>query len=242
MTLRLRFLFSLIAVIAIMAVPAIYGVTRVGEVRDIALDLREQAAGSALAVGDLRTAIAEFDRYQRYYLVAPEEDRPEALQLMWGNLNAAASELDSLRAFGYADAVESAAIPVESLRDVTGVLETFVEGGNFEQATDYREYAAAPLIDAATDSVPQLAYAIDRYTAARFDAAERSADAATTAALTAMLIAIALAGALAVAAAGVFSAPIERLASAMARVADGDFEAPRALPYERHDEIGNLSR
>ena len=239
MTLRLRFLFSLIAVIAIMAVPAIYGVTRVAEVRDITLDLRERAATAALAVGRLGTAVAEFDRYQRLYIVTSE---PEHSTLMWGRLDDAARELDIVRSAGYGEAVENAAIPIDALRDVTARLETFVNAGLLRTATDYREIAADPLLKEAIAALPQLADAIDRHTAASVTAAQRSAGAATTAALTAMLIALVLAGALAVAAAGVFSAPIQRLASAMARVADGVFDAPRTLPYDRMDEIGDLSR
>ena len=239
MTLRLRFLFSLIAIMVIMAVPAIYGVSRVAEVRDIALDLQEQAATSALAVGDLRTALGELDRYQSLYVAFREND--DATR-MWGHLNDAVVQLETLRDAGYAAAVDSAAIPIGSLRDDTALLESLVSAGQLDSATHYRETTAAPRLKHATSAVPQLAHAIDRYTTAGVVAAQRSAHAATTAALTAMLIALALAGALAVAAAGVFSAPIERLAAAMARVADGDFDAPRTLPYERLDEIGNLSR
>lgn len=239
MTLRLRFLLSLIAIIAIMAVPAIYGVTRVAEVRDIALDLREQAATSAHAVGRLGTAVAELDRYQRAYVAISE---PEYSTIMWGHLNAASQELDNLRRGGYEEVVDSAAIPIEELRDVTARLEELVSAGQMAEATVYREFAAAPLLKEAEAAVPLLAAAIDRHTATRVAMAERSANAATTAALTAMLIAIVLAGGLAVAAAGVFSAPIQRLAAAMSRVADGVFDAPRTLPYDRHDEIGDLSR
>lgn len=222
-----------------MAVPAIYGVTRVAEVRDIALDLREQAATSTLAVGNLRTALEQLDRFQRVYLVTTDGDHSTE---MWGRLNDVSGEMEKLRAAGYADAVDAAAIPVDSLRDVTARLETLVSAGLLDAATVYREIAADPLLKRSADAVPQLATAIDRHTAARAQAAERSADAATTAALTAMLIAIALAAALALAAVGVLSAPIQRLASAMARVADGVFDAPRSLPYDRHDEIGDLSR
>lgn len=239
MTLRLRFLFSLLAVIAIMAVPAIYGVTRVAEVRDIALDLREQAATSSLAVGKLRTALAELDQWQRAYVVGRESDQAV---LMWGSLDNAARQIGALREGGYAEAVDNAQIPIDSMRNVTARLESLVSAGQLDSATIYREIAAAPLFRNADPAVQQLAQAIDRYTAARFEAAERSADAATTAAMTAMLIAIAFAGLLAFAAAAVFSAPIQRLAAAMARVADGVFDAPRTLPYDRLDEIGDLSR
>ncbi|HEX6589820.1 MAG TPA: ATP-binding protein [Longimicrobiales bacterium] len=239
MTLRLRYLLSLIAVIVIMAVPAIYGVTRLGVMRDIALDLREQAATSAIAVGNLRTSLAELSSVQRAYVAFPGD---EYAQRMWNRLNQAETDLATLRDAGYADAVDSADIPIEGLRAAIAHLETLVDAGLLDEATNFSGNGAAPLLERANDAVPQLAAAIERHTAARVLAAERTANAATTAALTAMLIAIAVAGALAVAAAGVFSAPIQRLALAMARVADGVFDAPRTLPYDRHDEIGALSR
>src|SRR5690606_16548630 len=47
---------------------------------------------------------------------------------------------------------------------------------------------------------------------------------------------------LALAAAGVLTHPLDRLRRAMSRVADGTFEAPADLPYDRTDEVGDLSR
>ena len=239
MTLRLRFLLSLLIVIGIMAAPAIYGVTRVAEVRDIALDLREQAATSALSIGRLRTALEQFDRYQRLYIAATD---PEYSELMWDRMRDAHVELDALKAGGYADEVAMADLPMTQLTEVTQRIDALVAAGLLTAATEYREIAVDPLLNDVLGSVPQLGAAIDDHTAAGVAAAERSADAATTAVTTAMLVALVLAGALAVAAAGVLSSPLARLGVAMQRVADGHFDVPRGLPYERPDELGELFR
>jgi signal transduction histidine kinase len=239
MTLRLRFLLSLLAVTAIMAVPAVYGVSRVGEVRDIALDLREQAATSALGIGRLSTALEQLDRFQRLYVATTD---PEYSDLMWSRLRVVRAELNALEEGGYGGAVAAAGVPTARLVDVTERLDALVSGGLLAAATVYREIAAEPLLAEAVNSVPQLAQAMDDHTAARVAAAERSANAATTAVTTAVIISLFLAATLAVAAAGVLSSPLSRLATAMARVADGVFDAPRNLPYDRSDELGDLAR
>src|SRR5690606_19124882 len=91
-------------------------------------------------------------------------------------------------------------------------------------------------------AIPSLAAAIDERTNERAATAQLNAVAAGTATTAAVLVACALAGMLALAAAGVLTHPLDRLRRAMSRVADGTFEAPADLPYDRTDEVGDLSR
>ena len=239
MSLRARFLLSLLAVLVLMAVPALFAVSRVNALRDIVLELRGQAAQSALAVGRLEASLVQVERHQRVYVAMAD---PDFAVRMRHATNDAISEAATLRAAGHGDLVNTAARRLEHVAQSNGHLEALVEAGNLDAATDYLNTSAVPEVERARAAVPALAAAIDEKTNQRVSVAQRSAIAAATATTAAVLVAFVLAGALALAAAGVLTHPLDRLRRAMARVADGTFEAPVDLPYDRHDEVGDLSR
>lgn len=241
MRLRTRFLLSLLAVVALMAIPAVYGVVQVTEARDIALAMREQAAESAFSVGALSTALEEFDRYQRSYVAFPNDSAAYGAHAR-ASLERAGAQMERLEAAGYGEVVASVGLPLKQLQDIHDRLRLLLERGLYEAATDYREFAAAPLVAQARDGVGVLAEALDRRTARGVTEAERTAAAATTAVTTAVIIALILAVGLAFAVAGVLTRPLDRLRYSMARVAEGSFEAPGSLPYDRRDEVGELFR
>jgi two-component system, NtrC family, sensor histidine kinase GlrK len=239
MSLRLRFLLSLLALLALMTVPALYGARRVTALRDIALELQGQAAQSALAAGRLQAALGQVDRFQRAYVATTE---PELAVRMHAALREAASEIAMLRAAGYGDAVERVGLDLHQLAAVNVRIETLVQQRLLDAATDYLGMAATPLVDQSRAAIPLLAAAIDAKTGDRVLTAQRSAAEAATATTLALVVALGLACALAIGTASVLTRPLERLRLAVARVAEGAFEAPGDLPYERADELGHLSR
>jgi signal transduction histidine kinase len=239
MSLRLRFLLSLLAVLALMAVPALYAANRVTALRDIVLELRGQSAQSALAVGRLESALMRVDRYQRVYVVTADADVAERMNAA---VAAALAETAALRDAGYGDVVDRTDLRLNELRRVTAHVEALVEQGQLEAATTYLLSDAAPLVERLREAVPVLAAAIDMHTSARVPVAQRSAVTAGTVTTAAVLLALAVAGMLALAAARVLTLPLDRLRYAMARVAEGTFETPANLPYDRDDEVGELSR
>jgi two-component system sensor histidine kinase GlrK len=239
MSLRQRFLLSLLAVLALMAGPAVFAADRVSALRDIVLELRGQAAQSALAVGRLEAALVQVDRHQRAYVATAD---PEFAARMRAALNGALSETGTLHAAGHGDLLKVANVRMERVAEVNRRIERLVEAGQLDTATEYLRSEAVREVERARAAVPALAAAIDRHTDARAAIAQRSAIAAATATTAAVIVAAALAGALALAAAGFLTQPLDRLRRAMARVADGTFEAPVDLPYERADEVGDLSR
>jgi two-component system, NtrC family, sensor histidine kinase GlrK len=239
MSLRLRFLLSLLAVLALMAGPALYAVSRVTMLRDIVLELRGQAAQSALAVGRLEAALVHVDRYQRVYVATMD---PEVAPLMHAGTTEVAAAIGTLRAAGHGDLVEDAGIDVDLLRASTARVEALVEQRLLDSATTYLIADATPLVERARAAVPGLAASIDMRTSARVPVAQYSAVSAGTATTAAVLVGVALAIALALAAARVLTDPLDRLRRAMALVAEGTFETTFDLPYERADEVGHLSR
>ncbi|HSJ13196.1 MAG TPA: HAMP domain-containing sensor histidine kinase [Longimicrobiales bacterium] len=239
MSLRFRFLLSLLAVLVIMAAPALFAASRVTALRDVVLDLRGQAAQSALAVGRLQAALAQVDRYQRAYVVTTD---PELAERMRGSVREAATEIRTLRAAGYGDLVDAAGLHPDRLEQSSAHIEALVGRGQLDAATAYLGTIASPLVEGARAALPALAGAIDANTSASGPAARKAAAAAATATLIALLVALALAGALALTTVRVITRPLDRLRFAMARVAEGTFEAPAELPYDEPGEVGELSR
>jgi signal transduction histidine kinase len=239
MSLRLRLLLSLLLLLALMTVPALHGLRQVLALRDIVVDLRGQVAQSALAAGRLHSAFGEVDRYQRAYVATADAEFADRTRAA---LDGAAAELVTLRSAGYGDAVHDVASRIDQLRDASVVIETLVRRQSLDSATTHVVATAAPLVELARDAVPALAAAIDASTADRVATAQRRAMAAAAATSIALGVALALAFGLAIGAASVLSRPIDRLRLAMARVAEGAFDAPTDLPYEKPDEIGHLSR
>lgn len=239
MKLRTLFILSLLAVLAVMAVPALYGVDRVRDVRRIALDLREQAAQSALAVGRLQAALARLDRYQRSYVATGD---PEFGELSRGSILLLSENLDRLAANGYRQAAADIEFPIDSIRTVTEQLELMVEAGEFADATAQLTTTAHPLLLEAEAAAVALAEAIDRETAAKMERADAITAGALGTTTLAFLLAVLIAAVLSFTAARVLTRPLERLSGSMARVAGGRFEPPEDLPYHRHDELGELAR
>lgn len=239
MSLRLRFLLSLLAVLALVVGPALFAVERVAALRDIVLELRGQAAQSTLAVGRLEAALLELDRHQRVFVATADPATAAAMHAATDQLAAAVS---TLQLAGYGELLAEGGIQVERLAANAQQLEALVARRELERATSFLLTDAHPSLSAAREGVAGVAARIDLATSARVPEAQRSAVAAHRATTTALLVAVALAIVLSLATARVLTQPLERLRLAMAGVADGSFEAPAGLPYARRDEVGDLSR
>lgn len=239
MSLRLRFLLSLLAVLVLITAPALYAVTRVAMLRDIVLELRGETAQSALAVGRLEAALVRVDRNQRVYVATLD---PDAAALMHAGTREVAAAIGTLRASGHGELVATAAIETGPLMEAATRLQALVEDGQLEEATEYLTTHATPLVERLRDAVPGIAAGIDLNTNQRVALAQHSAITAGTATTAAVLVAVALAIALALASARVLTLPLDRLRRAMARVAEGAFDPAPELEYDRTDEVGDLSR
>jgi signal transduction histidine kinase len=239
MSLRLRFLLSLLSLLALMTIPALYAAGRVNVLRDIVLELQGQSAQSALAAGRLQAALGQADQYQRAYVATADAALAARMR---GSLEEAVAEIATLRAAGYGDVVDRVGLHLDQLEDVTDRIELLVQQRQLDTATTYLMTAATPLFEQARAALPALASAIDARTNERVGEAKRSAVAAGAATRLTLAAAIILAIALALGAASALTRPIDRVRFAMARVAEGAFDAPADLPYGRSDELGHLSR
>lgn len=238
MTVRSRLLLAIALIGLILAAPAGYGIIKLSELRDIAAELRGRHAEAFHALGQLQAHLAEFDRFQRSYLAVPNPELREGTMMA---LDSARRELDRLAEAGYADAVGGVESNLAIIAGAAGQLDRFVAAGDVDEATTYFE-GIKPLLGRTLDSLGPVARAIDEASRSAAEQAQWISRTATTVMIGALLISLAIAAALAVAATGMLTRPLRRLRAATGAVAGGELVAPTNLPYDRTDEIGDLSR
>jgi signal transduction histidine kinase len=237
-TVRLRLLLTLGGIIVLLALPALYGVTQLQRLRDLAEALETVHAGDVLALGNIRASLSELDRMQRSYVAAPDE---MFRQGMHTQIALSEAQLGLLERSNFTEEVAPFRAILDSLAEASADLDALVEAGRHEDATEYFE-TVKPLLDEARLALGPVADALDRRgQRARAEARQVSAAAARTTLLVVM-IALLLTAALGLWTTGALSRPLSRLSAATAAVADGDFVAPPGLAYDRDDEIGDLSR
>ncbi len=238
MSVRARLLLTLAAVGAILLVPALYAASRLAELRDIAIEQRGRHAAAFLALGRLQAAIAELNRFERSYVIAPDPALRAGVRRSLENARIQLSRLGQAR---YAEVVREVGTRLDSIETATGRVEALIEAGRLEDATAAFEEVAA-LLDGLREPLDRIAVAIDRRSIAELiEAQEISATAAATTRI-AIAISLVLALALGLWTTRALTDPLLRLRRAVARVAAGRFVAPPELPYGRRDEIGDLSR
>src|SRR5687768_6893592 len=101
MKLRTRLIVTLAAIALLVAGPAVYAVSRLSTLREIASEQRTRHAYAFLQLGKLQTSLAELDRYYRGYLIDGGEDQRIAVH---SALNGARTSLNELTAAGYGGA------------------------------------------------------------------------------------------------------------------------------------------
>jgi two-component system sensor histidine kinase GlrK len=237
-TIRQRLTATLGLLAVILVLPSVYGLERLEELRGLTSEQRERHTSARVALGTLRTAFSDYDHALRSYVAAPS---PSSRTSMHEALAEADGALDRLREAGYGDRSDATARPLSRIDSATSRIEALADSGRVEAATEaFRR--VRPLVDEARFTLGATAAAVDRRTAeiAR-DARDISEDATTT-------LVIAVAGALLLAVVvGLrltrsLTRPIHGLRTAMGQVAEGELETPDDLPYDRKDEIGDLTR
>jgi signal transduction histidine kinase len=238
MTVRTRLILTMTAIALLLVGPALYGMSRLAELRRIAEEIQGRHAAASLAVGRVQARLADLDRLQRSYIAAPSVEARDGMREALGQSRL---HLTRLAEAGYGEVAREAAAGIDALEDGTARIERLVETGDVEAATVFFE-DVRPMFARAQASLDVIATRIDLTSTAAVTRAERIGQAATTTMLLAIVIALALALLLGGWTTRALTLPLQRLSAGTSRVAGGEFEAPRGLPYERRDEIGELSR
>ena len=238
MTVRWRLLLTLGGFTILLALPALYAVSQLRRVSDIAESLEAVHAADVLALGRTRAAMAELARQQTNYVASPSEQYRLGVRR---ELRAARNHLLMLRASGFTESVAPALARVDTLDEAAARLEELVESGRTQEATSYF-VQVKPVLDSARVSLTAIGDALDARGQDVREQAQRVSASASRTTMLVVSIAVLLTVALGLWTTDALSRPLRRLSDATARVADGEFRAPEGLPYAREDEIGHLSR
>lgn len=239
MTVQARLILTFAAVVLLLAIPAVLGIIQIDRLRDIAVDLKGRHANASVALGRLQTELADLDRLLRSHVATPD---PALRESIYTALRHTTNWLQELDDAGYATVARPTGLLMDSVSSATAHVDSLLLANRPFQATSYLDETVDPLVERTRRSLVAIGSAIERRANADVETAQRASDTAerTTAfAVAAGLFLTLILGAWATRA---FSHPLRQLRQATALVADGQFVAPEDLPYDRQDEIGQLSR
>lgn len=247
MSLRARLGLGLAGIAVVLVLPAVFATAQLNDLKEIALELRQQEAAAQQAVNSVRTALDRTDRYARSYVATL--DSPAARRLDQA-LAEARSSLEELEAAGYGSEARSPRALVAALASGADGLDSLartarsdgtVTGPELEEATEYFR-ALPPLLTRTRQSLTEVDLAIRRRSTVAARRAEAISGRAVETTLLALGIAFTLAALLATLLTRHVTRPVEGLRASMQRVADGEFDPPERLAYDRSDEFGELNR
>ncbi|HUE76854.1 MAG TPA: HAMP domain-containing sensor histidine kinase [Longimicrobiales bacterium] len=238
MTVRSRLLLTLAGIILLMMIPAVYGASQLQRLEELAVSLEMDHSDALASIGQIRASLAELDRYQRSHVADPNDRYRSGMRR---ELVFMANHLELLNRSLGPGATASMAAVRDSLEVATERLVELLEAGLAQQATDYLEQVK-PLPDSGRAALNRIEEGVDERGREAVEYAQQvSASAARTTSL-AVLVALLLTLGLGLWTVDALSRPLSRLSDATAAVAEGEFSAPENLPYDRSDEIGDLSR
>lgn len=239
MTLRKRLLLTLACMALVLVLPGLYAMERLDEIRDIAFELKAEHGSAKVALGRLEAGLGQVDANLRSYVAEPG---PESRAGVFETLGRTRTELSELEKAGYAEDAAATMAALEHLEYVILRLERLVYANDLSGATDFFFEEIQPVLADARASLSKVSEAVDL----RSDlATERAAELSSTTAKAiplALLMSLGLAIAIGILIIRTFITPLQQLRGAMARVAQGEFQAPPELSAERVDELGDLNR
>ncbi len=238
MTVRSRLILTIVGIAAVLAAPAIYGASRLAQLRDIARDQNLRHGQAFLALGRLQTALAELDRFGRIYVAVGGNDQRAGIEQ---SLAEARRQLRILSERGYAAEADLLVRRLDGVDQGMRRLTDLVAAGRTEEASAYFEQVK-PLVVTADAALDVIARTIDSRSQQDMAEAGRISAAALSTTLLSLMAGVAAVFAIGWWANHGLTTPVRRLRRAMVAVADGNYVVPEDLPYERPDEIGDLAR
>jgi len=242
MTVRDRLVLTIGAIALLLLLPAGYSVLRLHDVTDIASVQRKEHGEAYRAVGSLQARLSELEGLLRSFVVL--KDDPNMRSQIHAALATADDGIETLRAASDVYEAQAAVTTakIDTIRTHAAEIEGLLGEDQAEAATDYLSANVTPLFDRTRGSVLSIYERIDSVSNADLQRALDISQSAASSTLLALLICLTLAFALGAWTTRAITKPVMRLRSAMARVADGEFQVPESLPYDRRDEIGSVSR
>lgn len=238
MTLRTRFILTIGGVALLLVLPGLYAAHQLSRLSEIAADVSHTHGAAYLAMGRLQARLTSLDRLQRAYVAIPE---PEIAVRRDSALVGTRTQIAELSRAGYGTVSEQAVRYVRRIETEVARQNRLIAAGRHEEAATALD-EAKPLFSEAESVVEAIATEIDERSEADLAAAARISASALTTTLLALVACLFIAVLLGAWATQTIVRPIHRLRRATAGVAAGEFVVPAGLPYDRQDEIGDLSR
>ncbi|MBX6365208.1 MAG: HAMP domain-containing histidine kinase [Gemmatimonadetes bacterium] len=236
MTLRQRFVLTLLAVLGLVVLPGAYGIYRIRQIEELVRAQRERTTAAQEALGSLERGAVEAGHRLRIYVATGDA---AAAHRVAASITAARNALDVLRRLGFA--APEAAARLDTLERALGLTRALMEAGRTGAAAEYLDELRPTLAELPRVAAPARR-AVEAAGAAR--AAEAEAGIARARLGLYLMLGSALLGVCLVAAyvTRVVVVPLRRLQGAMSRVAAGEFEVRLPPASRRADEIGELFR
>jgi signal transduction histidine kinase len=239
MTLRDRLTLTIAGITALLTGPAVFGLSRLNQLAEIARDQRATLGAAYLATGGLQTRLAQLEQRQRSYVAFPSDSSRDA---MFAALDSTRGKLVELGDAGFARFMLEASKPVEVIATATEHVDSLIRADQRDAATNYFTAVRPAVFGRAQNTAAEIAARIETESARALREADDINQTATTTTLVALLICVIVAIMIGARTTRALTTPVIRLQGAMAAVADGRYRIPDDLPYERRDEIGSVSR
>lgn len=238
MSLRGRLFLAFGGLTLLVLAPALFAVSKLRDVRNIAFEQQKRHASALEALGQFQADLAEFDRFERSYVATPGN----ALQKgMFLSLDSARLHLSRIATAGYDSVTRPVASDLDSLAVQAEIIRELVQGGEFDSASALLE-KAKPEVRVTQDALAPVADAIDEESHREVQLAQTITQSATTGTIVVGVMAFLLSLLIAAMNVRTLTGPLRRLRDATREVAGGHFDVDAPLPYDRFDEIGDVSR
>jgi signal transduction histidine kinase len=237
MSLRAKLVLGFTAVTLVLLVPSLFAASRLGGLRDLAVQGRSSHAAAAAGLGRMQALMAELNRVERSFIATSDSTLGAAALATADSLR---NVYGRFRASPYGDLGARLGPIVEEIGALTDQAAEDMLRGNLAEATAAFQQMVSQFA-AAEGELARAADEIDDRTRQEFERADAMTETARAQTLIGILLALLVTVVLASLLTHTLVTPLRRLSRGMARVADGGFEAPTTLPYDRPDEIGELS-
>jgi signal transduction histidine kinase len=237
-TVRTRLLLGFGVVIALLLVPGLFAASRLAQLRHLAVEGRSGQAVAVASLGRMQALASDLDRLERSFVATADVALGQAVRATADSLRAAHRRL---AASPYGEQARPLAPVVARIDSLAVAIDGYVAAERLD--------AAASTLDSMFDEfrrmegrAAEVAESIDELARRDFSRAEALSASARRRTLLFLLLAVVVGGGVVGWTTHALTSPLFKLRRAMARVADGTFETPENLPYDREDEIGALSQ
>ena len=237
MKVRTRLLVGFGGVVVLLLAPTLFAASRFAQLRHLAVEGRSGQAAAVADLGRVQALVSELDRLERSVVATSDSALGAAARITLDSLSAA---YERLSASPYAREAEALGPVVDTIRVRSMRVASHVEAQRIDEAT-LALGTLMPAFARMEEVTGTVARSIDEAARADFSSAERLSASARNRTLLFLVLSVLIAASVVAWTTRALTTPLLRLRRAMASVADGSFETPADLPYERDDEIGELA-